>query len=122
MKISLHWCCELGTSQSMFVAVFAYAVCSTVCSLDSELLIDLITGSETSALELVVAGCKAMVVSVSDTTDLDETDCNPSELQEFFSLLADQLARMGEKNLLPFNVAPLLRRLHDVNTKLHQLR
>jgi hypothetical protein len=103
------------------VAVFAH-YCSTVCDFDTELLLDFMTSNETPALELVLLGCKAVPSSSPEHVchAIDETGCDAASFAEFLTALAAQLRRMHQKRLLPFNPAPLLRRIDEANQRLKQ--
>ena len=94
------------------------SMCRIVCNFDDELVIDLMTGSETAALELAVVGCKALSTSLRDSHDLDDIGCSITALQEFLTELTAKLNRMRDKHMLPFNPTPLLRRLVEANHRL----
>lgn len=103
------------------VAVFAQ-YCSIACGFDVELLVDFMTSNETPALELVLVGCKAVASSSPEFVyhAIDEAGCDAASFREFLTAVATQLRRMHRKNLLPFNPAPLLRRIDEANLRLNQ--
>ena len=82
-----------------------------MCGFDEGLLVDLITASETSALELLLMGCKSIVSLGIRCDDDDEEEMH--EMMQLLSSVRSQIHRLWKKQLLPFNPRPLQRRMDD---------